>query len=123
MIEMKNVLDPHRYYKKENRKGKLPAFSQTSTVIEGPTEWYSSRLQTKDRTMNFVEEAMAIERATGRFRRKSGEIQGAKTSGKKAHYKNIMADERNENQAAIHCYSSYPASRDTLAAVGGLFSI
>merc|ERR1711939_843634 len=36
---------------------------------------------------NFVEEAMATERDSGRFKRKYAEIQAVKTSGKKAHYK------------------------------------
>jgi len=91
LIEMRSVLDPHRHYKKNNRKGQIPTFSQTGTVIEGPTEFYSSRINKKDRSNNFVEEVMATERQTGRFKRKYGEIQEAKTSGKKAHYKKLMA--------------------------------
>lgn len=91
MLEMRSVLDPHRHYKKDSRKGKTPTFSQVGTVIQGPTEWFSSRINKKDRAKNFVEEAMATERDTGRFKRKYGEIQEAKTSGKKAHYKRLMA--------------------------------
>jgi len=34
---------------------------------------------------------MTAERENGRFKRKYGEIQEAKTSGKKAHYKKLMA--------------------------------
>lgn len=90
MIELRSVLDPHRHYKKNNRKGKIPTFSQVGTVIEGPTEFYSSRINKKDRSKNFVEEAMKSENQTGRFKRKYEEIQGAKTSGKKAHYKKLM---------------------------------
>jgi hypothetical protein len=88
---MRSVLDPHRHYKKNNRKGKIPSFSQTGTVIEGPTEFFSSRINKKDRAKNFVEEAMVTEQKTGRFKRKYGEIQQAKTSGKKGHYKKLMA--------------------------------
>ncbi|KAI1626815.1 Fcf2 pre-rRNA processing-domain-containing protein [Exophiala viscosa] len=91
LIEMRSVLDPHRHYKKNNRKGKIPTFSQTGTVIEGPTEFYSARINKRDRANNFVEEAMATEKETGRFKRKYAEIQEAKTSGKKAHYKKLMA--------------------------------
>jgi hypothetical protein len=90
LIEMRSVLDPHRHYKKNNRKGKIPNFSQTGTVIEGPTEFFSSRINKKDRAKNFVEEAMVTEQQTGRFKRKYGEIQEAKTSGKKGHYKKLM---------------------------------
>ncbi|KAJ9612194.1 dTDP-fucopyranose mutase [Cladophialophora chaetospira] len=90
LIEMRSVLDPHRHYKKNNRKGKIPTFSQTGTVIEGPTEFFSARINKKERSKNFVEEAMTTEKATGRFKRKYSEIQEAKTSGKKAHYKKLM---------------------------------
>ncbi|KAH0846552.1 rRNA-processing protein fcf2 [Fonsecaea pedrosoi] len=94
LIEMRSVLDPHRHYKKNNRRGKVPTFSQTGTVIEGPTEFFSARINKKDRSKNFVEEAMATERETGRFKRKYSEIQDTKTSGKKAHYKKLMAKRR-----------------------------
>ncbi|KIW71267.1 hypothetical protein PV04_03450 [Phialophora macrospora] len=91
LIEMRSVLDPHRHYKKNTRKGKIPTFSQTGTVIEGPTEFFSARINKKERAKNFVEEAMATENQTGRFKRKYSEIQEAKTSGKKAHYKKLVA--------------------------------
>lgn len=94
LIEMRSVLDPHRHYKKNNRKGKVPTFSQTGTVIEGPTEFYSSRINNKDRSKNFVEEVMNTEKRSGRFKRKYGEIQEAKTSGKKGHYQKLMAKRR-----------------------------
>lgn len=87
---MRSVLDPHRHYKKSARKGKIPSFSQTGTVIEGATEFYSGRINKKDRSKNFVEEAMKTENESGRFKRKYNEIQDAKTSGKKAHYKKLM---------------------------------
>lgn len=90
LIEMRNVLDPHRHYKKNNRKGKLPTFSQVGTVIEGPTEWYSGRINRKDRSKTFVEEETKNEQQTGRFKRKYAEIQDKKTSGKKAYYKKLM---------------------------------
>ncbi|KIW16920.1 hypothetical protein PV08_04110 [Exophiala spinifera] len=94
LIEMRSVLDPHRHYKKNNRRGKIPTFSQTGTVIEGPTEFFSARINKKDRSNNFVNEAMAVEQETGRFKRKYAEIQDSKTSGKKAHYKKLMAKRR-----------------------------
>lgn len=90
IIEMRSVLDPHRHYKKNTRKGKIPTFSQVGTVIEGPTEFYSSRINRKDRSKTFVDETMKTEAESGRFKRKYGEIQDAKSSGKKAHYKKLM---------------------------------
>lgn len=88
---MRNVLDPKRHYKKENGKAKPPEFSQIGTIVEGPTEFFSARIVNRERKKNFVEEAMAIEEESGRFKRKYGEIQEAKTSGKKAHYKSLQA--------------------------------
>lgn len=86
-----------RHYKKDNGKGKLPPFSQVGTVVQGPTEWYSSRISKKDRAKNFVEEIMAVEQDTGRFKRKYDEIQGSKTSGKKAHYKSLKAKRKRKS--------------------------
>lgn len=88
---MRNVLDPHRHYKKNTRKGKVPTFSQVGTVIEGPTEWFSGRINRKDRSKNFVEEELRNEQVTGYFERKYNEVQSSKTSGKKAHYKKVLA--------------------------------
>lgn len=88
MIEMRSVLDPHRHYKKE--KVIVPTFSEVGTVIEGPTEYYSSRIAKRDRKKTFVEEIMAAEEESGRYKRKYQDIQAAKTSGKKAHYKALM---------------------------------
>ena len=90
LIGMRSVLDPHRHYKKTSSKGSVPTFSQVGTVIEGPTEWYSARINKKDRTKNFVDEALAGEKQNGRFKRKYNELQDQKTSGKKAHYKKLM---------------------------------
>lgn len=87
---MRNVLDPHRHYKKENGKLGPPKFSQVGTIVEGPTEYYSARLSNKDRNKSFVDEVLAGEQANGRFRKKYGDVQVGKTSGKKAYYKAVQ---------------------------------
>lgn len=86
---MRSVLDPKRHYKKEGSKPKIPEFSQVGTIIEGPTEFFSARLTNKDRKRTLVEEVLEGEKATQRFKSKYNEIQEAKTSGKKAHYKKM----------------------------------
>lgn len=86
---MRNVLDPKRHYKKENGKAQAPEFSQVGTIIEGPTEYYSSRLLNRERKKTFIEEVLAAEEENGRFKRKYGDIQALKTSGKKAFYKKL----------------------------------
>ena len=89
LLKMRNVLDPKRHYKKENAKTNAPEFSQVGTIIEGPTEFYSSRIPNRERKNTFVDEVLAAEESTGRFKRKYGDIQSSKTSGKKAHYKKL----------------------------------
>lgn len=88
---MRSVLDPKRHYKKENGKAKPPEFSQVGTVIEGPTEFFSARINRKDRKRTFVEEALATERETKRFKSKYNELQSAKRSGKKSFYRKLRA--------------------------------
>jgi hypothetical protein len=86
---MRSVLDPHRHYKKESSRPQIPEYSQVGTIIEGPTEYFSGRLSNKDRKRTFVEEVLAGENSTGRFKTKYQEIQAAKASGKKAHFKKM----------------------------------
>jgi len=90
LLKMRNVLDPKRHYKKDNGKSQAPEFSQVGTVIEGPTEYYSSRLLNRDRKKTFVEEVLVAEEENGRFKRKYSDIQASKTSGKKAYYKKLQ---------------------------------
>jgi hypothetical protein len=91
LLKMRNVLDPKRHFKKMDSKSDVPAFSQVGTVIEGPTEFYNARINNKDRKRTFVEEVLAQEAQTGRFKNKSLEIQQKKGSGKKEFYRALKA--------------------------------
>ncbi|KAH4848953.1 hypothetical protein HBH70_033640 [Parastagonospora nodorum] len=91
LLKMRNVLDPKRHYKKDNSKNDVPAFSQVGTIIEGATEFYSSRLNKKERKKTILEEVIAQEKDSGRFQRKYEDINKSKASGKKAHYKSMQA--------------------------------
>ncbi|TKX24224.1 hypothetical protein C1H76_3527 [Elsinoe australis] len=91
ILKMRNVLDPHRHYKKEGGKMKAPEYSQVGTIIEGPTEYHSARLSNRDRKRTLVEEVLAGERQSGRFKKKYGDVQAKKTSGKKAFYNALKA--------------------------------
>jgi hypothetical protein len=90
LLKMRNVLDPKRHYKKDNSKNDVPAFSQVGTIIEGATEFYSSRLNKKERKQTILEEVIAQEKDSGRFQRKYEDINKSKASGKKAHYKSMQ---------------------------------
>lgn len=89
LLKLRNVLDPHRHYRSDSTRALAPKFSQIGQIIEGPTEYFSSRLPNKERKRTFVEEVLANEKFTGRFKKKYNEIQASKTSGKKAYYKNL----------------------------------
>lgn len=75
---------------------KAPEYSQVGTIVEGPTEYFSARIQNKDRKRTFVEEVLATEKDTGRFKKKYGEVQDKKTSGKKGFY-NALKAKRSHN--------------------------
>jgi len=91
---MRDVLDPKRHYKKESKKPSVPEYCQVGTIIEGPTEFFSGRLQNKDRKRTLVEEVLAGERADQRFTSKYHDIQTAKRSGKKGEYNKMVAARR-----------------------------
>ena len=89
LLKLRNVLDPHRHYRSDNDRVLAPRFSEMGQIIEGPTEYFSSRLANKERKRTFVEEILANEKFTGRFRKKYNEIQASKTSGKKGYYRRM----------------------------------
>ncbi|KAF2159820.1 hypothetical protein M409DRAFT_70725 [Zasmidium cellare ATCC 36951] len=90
LLKMRNVLDPHRHYRKDGGKMQAPEYSQVGTIVEGATEFFSGRIENKKRKQTFVEEVLAGEKETGRFKKKYGDLQNKKTSGKKAFYKALM---------------------------------
>ncbi|TGZ84430.1 Fcf2-domain-containing protein [Ascodesmis nigricans] len=92
LLKSRNVLDPHRHYKKDTSA--LPEFSAVGTIIEGNTEFYSSRIARKERKKTIVEEILADGKSRERFKRKYEEVQGKKRSGKKADYKKLMEKRR-----------------------------
>jgi uncharacterized protein YdhG (YjbR/CyaY superfamily) len=87
LIKHRNVLDPHRHYKKD--KSGIPEFSSMGTVIEGNTEFFNARINKKDRKKTILEEILADKSGTARFKRKFEDIQQSKKSGKKEYYKNL----------------------------------
>ncbi|KAI9881383.1 MAG: hypothetical protein M1830_003390 [Pleopsidium flavum] len=89
LLQLRSVLDPKRHYKKESGRARAREFSQVGTILEGPTEFYSARLSQRDRKKTLVEEVLAGEETSGRFKSKYNDIQATKTSGKKAYYKNL----------------------------------
>lgn len=58
VLRLRSALDPKTFYKKFDTT-KFPKYFQFGTVVEGATEFYSSRLARKQRKRTFTEEIMA----------------------------------------------------------------
>lgn len=88
LLKMRSVLDPKRFYKKDNKRDAVPEYSQVGTIIAGPTD---ARLSNKEKKRTLAQEVLQEEESKQKFKSKYNEIQAAKTSGKKAHYKAMSA--------------------------------
>jgi len=58
IIQMRAILNPKKFYKKNDLKV-LPKYFQVGTVVDGPAEFYSNRVPRKDRKKTLVDELMA----------------------------------------------------------------
>lgn len=91
------AIDLKRHYKKGSLKAKVPRFAHVGRIVEGPTDFFSARLTRKERKRTLVDELVAAEKQTGKFKAKYEDIQSRKTSGKKAFYKKVVAQRRRHN--------------------------
>ncbi|KAI1331316.1 Fcf2-domain-containing protein [Xylariaceae sp. FL0255] len=89
LLKMRDVLDPKRFYKKDNSRG-IPEYAQVGTMIPSRTDFFNSRMSKKERKRTLLEDVLETESATKRFKNKYGEIQATKASGKKGQYKKMM---------------------------------
>jgi hypothetical protein len=97
ILKLRSVLAlGKQHFKRDTRKDPIPAFSQVGTLVEGPTEFYSARLTKKERKRTLVEEVLASGQALSKFKTKYNEIQERKMSGKKSHYKKVVARRRRQ---------------------------
>lgn len=84
ILRLRNVLDPKRFYKRvEKGKPRFPKYFQVGTIIEGNTEFYSSRLSKKERATTITGEVMKDIAGRDYYKRKFDEIQVVKQSGGK----------------------------------------
>lgn len=93
LLKLRSVLDPKQHYKKDASRSLVPDYSEVGRILEGPLE-YKTRLPNRERKRTFVEEVLAKERLTGRFKKSYAEIQSSRTSGKRAHYKKAQSKRR-----------------------------
>lgn len=76
-IRNRNYLDPKRFYKSSDPTGQ---FVQIGTVIEGPSEFFSSRLTKKERRTNLVDEVLADTSSSQYAQNKFQQLQREKTA-------------------------------------------
>jgi len=82
-----------QFFKKETRKDFVPQYCHVGRLIEGPTEGAGARLTRKERKRTIVEEVLSSD-VVSKFKTRYNAIQERKMSGKKAHYKNVVARRR-----------------------------
>eukprot|EP00455_Lapot_gusevi_P003789 TRINITY_DN11543_c0_g1_i6.p1 TRINITY_DN11543_c0_g1~~TRINITY_DN11543_c0_g1_i6.p1 ORF type:complete len:286 (+),score=67.24 TRINITY_DN11543_c0_g1_i6:33-890(+) len=58
-LALRNYLDPKRHYKRDKTLEKIPKFFQMGTVISGPADTYSGRLNKAQRGETLVDELLA----------------------------------------------------------------
>eukprot|EP01033_Poteriospumella_lacustris_P008449 gene8449-6108_t len=80
LLQMRNYLDPKRFYKNPDKGGK---FLHVGTVIEGATEFKTSRLTKKERKTSFVDEILSDNKTKNYTRRVFMDIQEARGNKKK----------------------------------------
>lgn len=83
ILRMRSVLDPKRFYKKNDMKA-LPKHFHVGKVVDSPIDFYSSRLTKRERRKTTVEELMADAEFMKYNKRKYKEVIEEK---KKTHYK------------------------------------
>merc|ERR1711923_595262 len=58
LLQMRNVLDPKRFYKK-NHSENLPKYFQIGTVVDNASDFYTDRVPNKARKSTMVDELLA----------------------------------------------------------------
>jgi hypothetical protein len=76
IIRNRAFLDPKKFYKSAEKSHKIV---QVGTVVEGPTEYFSSRLTKKQRRSNITEEIMADQSSADYAKKKFKQMSREKT--------------------------------------------
>lgn len=82
LIQMRNSLDPKRFYKKTD---KIKNVLHIGTVIEGSGEYKSSRLTNRERKQTISEEIMSDQHIMQSTKRKYNELQEKNSNYRKVY--------------------------------------
>jgi hypothetical protein len=74
MIQMRNYIDPKRFYKNPDKLGPV---LHIGTVVEGAAEFRSARLTNRERKQSIVHEILADKQIKDYSKRKFNELQAA----------------------------------------------
>ena len=74
VLRLRGTMDPKRFYKGSD-ESKIPKRFQWGTVIEGPTEFYSSRIARRDRKQTFTQEILGDSEIAAYRKRKFKSLQ------------------------------------------------
>ena len=85
LVQLRNFIDPKRFYKANDRKG-LPSVFQIGTVVAGPADDRFSRLTRKEKRGRFAEELLADDKVTRYAKRVYKDIQQSKANRGKKFY-------------------------------------
>ncbi|KAI4186444.1 MAG: hypothetical protein L6R41_003491 [Letrouitia leprolyta] len=94
LLKMRSTWDSKRHYKGDNQRSLIPEYSQIGTFMEDPAEYYSSRIRKRDRRTSFLEEVLAAEESSSRFKSTYTSIQSFKSSGRRAFYDKLKGNRR-----------------------------
>ncbi|XP_066153210.1 deoxynucleotidyltransferase terminal-interacting protein 2 [Euwallacea fornicatus] len=83
VLQMRSVLDPKRFYKKNDLKV-LPKYFQVGKVLDAPLDFYNNRLTKKERKRTLVDELLSDAEFQKYNKRKFKEIEEEK---QKTHFK------------------------------------
>ena len=75
LLKLRGAYDPKRFYKSSDHKRGFPTHFQMGTVVEGPTDFYSSRLSRRERKENITQELLHDSDMNDARKRRFGKIQ------------------------------------------------
>ncbi|KAJ4457310.1 putative Fcf2 pre-rRNA processing protein [Paratrimastix pyriformis] len=78
LLQYRKFLDPKQFYKSTGKK-KPPKFFQVGEIVEGASEFYSSRLTKRERKQTMVDEMIDNERLHSYAAKKMKEIQASRS--------------------------------------------
>uniref|UniRef100_A0A7S2TYE8 Fcf2 pre-rRNA processing C-terminal domain-containing protein n=1 Tax=Lotharella oceanica TaxID=641309 RepID=A0A7S2TYE8_9EUKA len=78
VLQMRDQLDPKRFFKKTGKKKKLNTNVQIGQMIDGPTDWYVDRATKKQARKSALDSALESKDVRGYIKSKFLEIQASK---------------------------------------------